>query len=163
VALDQLLGAFGISMDDLHANRSGRLGVAQVRQLRRSGLNNVGLALAAGAVLAAILFGVANKPLKPAQWITALVLFAAVLATGIAHYRRTHAAASVGIVERLSGIVQVISRGKSGFVLEVSGRTFRMPVRPWHIRSGAPYHVYVAPGVNIVVGMEPLAPEGESG
>ena len=152
---EDLLGAFGIGADDLAANRGGRLGPKQAHNLRRSGYNNVILAFVAGAVLFAIVAAVANKPIKPVQWITAGLLFAALLATGVYHFRRTHAAAVAGVVERISGVVQVISRGQSGVFLEVGGRSFRMPVRPWHVRSGTAYHVYVAPVVNQVVGMEP--------
>lgn len=154
---DKLLGAFGIGPEDLAANRSGRLGPAQARNLRKSGRNDVIAAIVAGLVLAAILYGVANKPLKAAQYIVALLLFGAALATGLYHYRRTHAAAAAGTVETLSGPVEVESRGKSGFFLSVGGRSFKMPIRPWHVTSGARYRVYVAPGVNLVVGMEPEA------
>ena len=159
---EKLSGAFGIGPDDIAANRAGRLGPRQAHNLKRSGYNNVILAFVAGGILLAILLGVANKPLKPAQWITAGLLFAALLATGVYHFRKTHAAAAAGVVERLSGVVEVISRGRSGFFLEVGGRSFRMPVRPWHVKSGNSYHVYVAPGVNQVVGMEPDAPAGVS-
>ncbi len=150
----ELLKAFGIGADDIARNREGRLGPAQARALRRSGINDVIAALVAGAVLAAILLFVANRPLKPAQWITASVLFGAALATALHHFRRTAAAAD-GVVEVLAGPVSVQSRGRNGWFLVVGGRSFRLPVRPWLITSDARYREYVVPRVGLIVGMEP--------
>jgi hypothetical protein len=153
-----VLHAFRINPDDLDLNRQGRLGPSQARNLRRSGYNNLAAALALGLGLGAILLWVVHKPLVPAQWIVASLLFAAGLAAGIVHFRKTRRAAAEGIVERLTGPVEVRSRGKAGWWLTVGGRSFRLPVRPWQLHNGATYHVYVAPGVNGIVGMEPAGP-----
>lgn len=152
---DELLRAFHLEAVDLDANRAGRLSNAQARQLRRSGWNNLLLTLVVGVILAAILAFVANKPLKPAQYITALILFGVTLAVGIFHFRKTHAAAAEGRVECLTGPVQVQSRGKQGFFLSVAGKSFKLPVRPWHVGNGAHYRVYIASRAELIVAMEP--------
>jgi hypothetical protein len=152
---DKLLSAFGIGAADLDANRAGRLGATQAQALRRSGWNNLLLTGVVGIILAAILAFVANKPLKPAQYITALVLFGATLAAGVYHFRKTHAAAAEGLVECLTGLAEVQSRGKSGFFLRIAGQSFKLPVRPWNVASGSAYRVYVAPRARLIVAMEP--------
>jgi hypothetical protein len=151
-----VLKAFGIGEDDLAANRAGTLGARQAAQLRKSGYMNLLAAFFAGAVLAAILAFIANKPLKPAQFITAGILFLCVLAVGINDVLKTGGAAKDGRVERLSGPITVSSRGKQGWFLVVGGRSFRVPVHVWKIENGAPYHVYFAPKANRVVSMEPM-------
>ncbi len=152
---DDLARALGITADDLDANRAGALGPRQRRQLVASGWRSVGAALLAGAALAAILLWVANKPLNAAQVTTASLLFLAALAAGLFDLRRTRGAAADGRVECTAGPVAVVSRGSNGWFLEVAGRAFRMPVRPWHVRNGAAYRVYVSARGNRVVGMEP--------
>ena len=148
-----LLEAFGLTQADIDANRAGRLSPLQRRQLAASGTRNLLAALAAGVILAAILAFVADRPLKPAQYITAGLLFLAVLAVGIHDFRRTRAAGAAG-VERLSGPVRVFSQGREGWQLSVANRTFRVPVRPWHIQNDAVYHVYFSPAANRIVAME---------
>jgi hypothetical protein len=152
---DDLLKAFHIGPEDLDANHAGKLGTRQAARLIRSGRNDVLAALVVGALLSAILYGVAAKPLKPVQWVLAGVLFLAALATGILHARRTRAAAADGRVECLAGPVGVESRGQQGWWLTVAGREFRLPVRPWNVKNERAYRVYVAPRVNLIVGMEP--------
>ena len=151
-----LLKAFGLGPEDLEANRAGRLSALQAKQLAASGTRNLIGALFGGVVLAAILAFVVNKPLKPAQWITALILFLALLAVGLHDFRKTRAAAGLG-VEEFRGPVGVESRGKDGFWLTVAGREFRMPVRPWHVQNGAGYRVYFSARANRVVAMEPAS------
>ena len=153
----ELVDAFKITEADVEANRAGKLGATQARHLRKSGLANLFGALVCGVILALILAFVVHKPLKPAQWITALILFLAVLAVGINDLRKTGAAAAAGTVEKLAGPIQVQSRGKQGFWLRVSGRDFRMPVHPWKLKNGEPYVVYFTPLGNRVVGMEPMS------
>jgi hypothetical protein len=150
-----LLAALGIDEADIEANRAGRLGPRQAKELRRSGARNLAAAFVGGAVLAAILFFVANRPLVPAQYITAGLLFAALLAVGVYDFVRTRRAASVGRVSVLSGPITVISRGTQGWHLRVADQEFRMPVRPWNLEPGAPYHVYFVDGGRRIVGMEP--------
>ncbi len=113
-------------------------------------------------ILAAILAFVADRPLKPAQYITAGVLFLAVFAVGVHDFRRTRRAGAAG-VEILSGPVHVFSRGSQGWHLSVEERQFRVPVRPWHIENGAFYHVYFSPGANRIVAMERAEDGGERG
>ena len=62
---------------------------------------------------------------------------------------------SRGRVECLAGPVRVQMRGKAGFYLGIAGRTFKLPVRPWHVQSDAHYRVYLAPRANVIVAMEP--------
>jgi len=123
----------------------------------RSGFRNFLGALLCGVVLAAILMFVVHKPLKPGQWITALVLFLAVLAVGIYDMMRTKAAAAAGTVETLTGPVKVHRQGKSGFRLIVAGQNYPVPVHFWHIQNGAPYRVYVVSRARRIVAMEPEA------
>jgi len=155
-----LLRAFGIEAGDLEANRAGGLGPRQQEQLRKSGLRNMAGAVAGVAVLAAILLLVADRPFKPVQFGVAGALGLVLLAVGAYDLRRTSAAASAGRVEVLTGPIHVISRGSSGWFLVVADEQFRMPVRPWHLRAGEAYHVYIAPGTRRVVAMEP---QGEAG
>lgn len=149
-----LLRTFGIGPDDLAANRAGRLGAGQARRLLRTGWLDIGAALVVGVVLLAILLFVADKPLRPAQWITALVLFLVTLAVALHFWRRVHAAVTDGRVERVTGPVTVESRGNQGWFLRVAEREFRLPVRPWRLEDGAAYHVYVTPVANRIVAME---------
>jgi hypothetical protein len=152
---DALIQAFGIGADDLDANRSGRLGARQSALLVRSGARNLLAALACGVILAAILAFVVHKPLKPGQWITALILFLIVLAVGLNDMMRTRGAAAEGKVDVLAGPVAVRSQGKAGWKLSVAGQTFPVPVHLWHIRNGAPYRVYVVRQARRIVAMEP--------
>lgn len=151
----ELLQAFHIGPEDLEANRSGALGERQKQLLARSGMMNLLGAFVIGLLLAAILYGVAKKPLVPVQWILALILFGAALAVGSFDFRRTRAAAAEGRVECLTAPVRTQSRGKAGWYLVVGGRSFKLPVRPWQVKNDARYHVYIAPRANRVVGMEP--------
>ena len=151
---DDLLRAFHISVQDLEANRVGRLGAAQQRNLLRSGNWNLAGAVLICLVLGAILYGVASKPLVPIQWILAVAMGAAVLATGFVYFRRTRAAVAEDRVECLVGPVRVGSRGRSGSYLSVSGQVFPLPVRLSYIQQGAAYQVYIAPGTRSIVAME---------
>lgn len=150
-----LLQAFGIDGADLQANRVGALGPRQAREIRRSGVRNLLAAFAGGVILALILFFVADRPLVPAQFITAGVLFAALLATGLFDFVRTRRAAAEGRVTMLRGPIQVQSRGTQGWHLDVAGESFRVPVQPWSLQSGEAYRVYVVDGARRIVGMEP--------
>lgn len=67
-----LLRRFRIGDQDLAANRLGRLGAAQGRKLLASGTWNVAGALLIGLLLVWILYGAADKPLVPVQWLLAL-------------------------------------------------------------------------------------------
>ena len=152
---EELLRVFHLGPEDLEANRSGTLSARQGRQLVQSGIRNVLASVVIGALLAAILYFIASKPLKPVQFIVAGILFAAALLVGIRDLRRTRAAAAAGRVECLTGPIEVQSRGRQGWHLVVAGRSFRLPVRPWHLKSGAAYRVYLARQANRIVAMEP--------
>jgi len=152
---DELLRVFNLGPTDLEANRAGRLSDMQAGRLRRSGWNNLLLTGVVGIVLAAILAFVANRPLKPAQYITALVLFGATAAVGVHYFRKTHAAARDGRVDCLMGPAQIQMRGKAGFFLAIAGKSFKLPVRPWHVANGVHYRAYIAPRANQIVAMEP--------
>jgi hypothetical protein len=152
---DELLHAFHIDAADLAANRSGILGSRQAQLLRRSAAGALAGAAAAGLGLAAILWLVADKPLAPVQWIVSGLLFAAIATVGIVYAGRLRAAVRAGRVDCISGIVRVRRRGRAGWFLDVDDRSFRLPVRFWHLPVEAPYRVYVAPRPNRVVAMEP--------
>jgi hypothetical protein len=150
-----LLTAFGITEADLQANRAGRLGPRQATSIRRSGARNLAAALAGGAILAAILAFVVDRPLVPAQYITAGLLFVAMLAVGVYDVVRTRRAAAAGVVEEVRGPVGVQSRGRQGWFLMVGQEEFRVPVQPWKLFPGASYRVYFARQARRVVAMEP--------
>jgi hypothetical protein len=156
---EELLQAFGVQSEDLEANRAGRLGPAQRRKLLSSGNSNLTGAFLIGLLLAGILYGVANKPLVPVQWILAIILFLIVLIVGIRYFAQTRAAIAEGRVESLVGPVHVQSRGRAGWYLNVAGQSFQLPVHLWHIQQDAPYRVYFVPRTRTVVAMEP-ATEG---
>jgi hypothetical protein len=155
----ELLRAFQIQPEDLEANRAGRLSVAQGRNLLRSGTSNLAGAFLIGLLLAAILYGVVNKPLVPAQWITAIILFVIVLIVGLRYFLQSRAAVAEGRVESLVGPVHVQSRGRAGWFLNVAGQSFQLPVRPWQIQRDASYRVYFVPSTRTVIAMEPAADE----
>ena len=151
----ELLRAFGIGPDDLAANRAGRLGTDQARLLRRSATRNLvgGGVICAGLLV--VLYLVADKPLRPVQWILAAILVAAALASAGVEFRRLRTAAEGATVECVTGLVQVRLRGRAGWYADVDQRSFKLPVAFWHLPVEAPYRVYVAPGVNRIVAMEP--------
>jgi len=152
---EELLRAFGIQPQDLEANRAGRLGEAQGRKLLSSGNGNLAGAFLIGLLLAGILYGLANKPLVPVQWILALFLFLIVLVVGFQYFRQTRAAVVEDRVEALFGPVHVQSRGRAGWTLMVSGQSFQLPVHPWQIRQDELYCVYFVPRTRTVVALEP--------
>lgn len=152
---EELIRAFGIQYEDLEANRLGRLGVTQERKLLRSGTGNLAGALLIGLLLAAILYGVVNKPLVPVQWILALLLFVIVLIVGLRYFLQARAAVAEGRVESLLGQVRAQSRGRAGWFLMVAGQSFQLPIHPWHIRGDALYHVYFVPRTRTIVALEP--------
>ena len=154
-ARDELLRAFHIGPQDLEANHAGALGPRQARRLMASGYWDLASALIIGVLLLAILQFVAQKPLKPVQWILSGALFLAALLVGIHYFRKVRAAVADGKVECLSGTVETQSHGQSGWHLDVAGRSFKLPVRPWHVKSGRAYRVYFSPRARLIVAMEP--------
>ncbi|MEZ4864245.1 MAG: hypothetical protein R3C14_23230 [Caldilineaceae bacterium] len=152
---DELLQAFRISAKDLAANRAGRLGTTQQRNLLWSGTVNVAVAWLLGFLLIAILYGVAARPLTPIQWLLGGGLLAAVLIIGIRYFRQTRTVVANDRVECIRGVIQVSRRSKA-FYANIAGRSFRLPIFPRHIRPGTEYRVYVVPQIESVVAVEPV-------
>ena len=150
-----LHAALHLAPSDLDANRGGELSQGQRQRLRRSGLWNVVGAVTVALLLAAILFAVAEKPLKPVQWGLAGLLAIGTLITGGVMMRRLRTDAMDGRVDCVAGPVRVFSQRRSGYFVEVGGETFRLPVHPGHVRNGARYRVYVTPAARRIVAMEP--------
>jgi hypothetical protein len=101
------------------------------------------------------MYFVAEKPLKPVQWIVFGLMAAAVVAVGAFQFVRLQAAGRAGTVQCLVGPIQVRLRGRAGWFLHVAGESFRLPIRPHHLPYQAPYRVYVAPAAKRIVAMEP--------
>ena len=152
---ENLMKVFKLQPEDLDANHAGRLSPRQADHLRASGRNNLLASFAIAFVLGAILIFVAHRPLKPVQPIVAGVIFLAGMAAGIYDFRRCRAAADAGIVETLTGPIQIRSRGKQGMHLRVQNRSFSLPIHFWHLQNGATYRVYVSPRANRIVAIEP--------
>jgi hypothetical protein len=152
---EELLRLFRLGPEDLEANRRGLLSQRQARYLVQSGVRNLLGALVIGLALAAILYGVASKPLAPIQWILAAALAGAALTVGYVDYRRTRLAAADPRVESLTGPARVQMRGREGWYLVIARRAYKLPVRPWNVKNDAAYRVYIAPKANRVVFLEP--------
>ena len=152
---EDLLQLLHLGPEDLEANRAGRLSPRQARAIAASGVRNLAGSLFFAALLAAILFLVANKPIVPAQWITATVLGGAVLVVGIVDFNRTRHAAADPQVAILTGPARAQMRGRAGWYLVIAGRSFRLPVRPWQMKNDAPYRAYVAAKADRIVALEP--------
>lgn len=129
-ARDGLLKAFHILSDDLEASRAGALGKRQAQRLMASGYWDLVSAAIIGLALLAILVFVAQKPLKPVQWILSGTLFLIALAVGIHYFKKVRAAVVEGRVESPAGTVETRSLGKSGWHLYVAGQSFRIAIRP---------------------------------
>lgn len=151
---EELLKAFGISVEDLAANRAGQLGVIQRRKLLWSGTVNVVAAFFLGFLLLVILYAVAERPLVPIQWILGGGMLVGVLSIGFYYFRQTRMAVAAGRVECVRGVIQVSRRSKA-FYANIAGRSFRLPIFPRYIRAGAEYRVYIVPQIASVVAVEP--------
>ena len=151
----ELLRVFKNTPRDIDANRDGRIGPDQARRLRRSVIGTTLTMVVVVAVFAAIIAFVAARPISPARWVLIAVVALAGLAVGVHRSAQLRRALRDGTVERLSGIVSVGMRGRAGWWLTVSGRSFHLPVRFWHVGPGLAYRVYVAALAQLVVAMEP--------
>ncbi len=152
---DELLRLLKISPEDLEANRAGILSQRQARYLVQSGRRNLLGGLVIALALAAILFGVATKPLAPVQWLLAGALAAAGLIVGYVGYNRTRLAAADPRVECLTGPAHAHMQGRAGWYLTIAGRSFKLPIQFWHLHNNAPYRVYVAPKADRIISLEP--------
>jgi hypothetical protein len=152
---EELLRRFHLGPEDLEANRRGMLSQRQVRYLVQSGVRNLLGSLVIGLALAAILYGVASKPLAPIQWILAAALAAAALTVGYIDYHRTRLAAADPRVECLAGPARVQMRSRAGWYLVIAGRSFKLPVRFWDLKNDERYRAYIAPKANRIVLLEP--------
>ena len=135
---EELLHHFHLGPEDLEANRRGLLSRRQARSLVQSGVRNLLGSLIIGLALAAILYSVASKPLAPIQWILAAAFAAAALTVGAIDYQRTRRAAADLHVECLRGPVRVNIRGRAGWYLVITGRSFKLPVRVWDVKTTSP-------------------------
>lgn len=152
---EELLRRFHLGPEDLEANQRGMLSQRQARYLLQSGIRNLLGSLVIGLALAAILYGIASKPLAPIQWILAAALAAAALVVGAIDEHRTRLAASEARVECLTGVVRIHMRGRAGWYLAIDGRSFTLPVHVWDVKSDAHYRVYIAPKAKRIVALEP--------
>lgn len=152
---EELLHRFHLGPEDLEANRRGMLSQRQARSLVQSGVRNLLGSLIIGLALAAILYGVASKPLAPIQWILAATLAAVALTVGAIDYQRTRRAAADPRVECLRGSVRVHMRGRAGWYLVIAGRSFTPPVHFWDVKNDAPYCAYIASKAKRIVALEP--------
>ena len=153
-----VMDAFHLAEHDLTANRIGRLSPAQSQRMLRSGMWNVVGAVFGGLALGGIVLAVAHKPLKPVQWIISVLLAGALVVTGLIINARLRRSVADGSVERHTGSVSLVRRGKAGFFINVNGRSFRLPVQPRVVQNGAPYMVYVMPAAKRIIAMEPMDP-----
>jgi hypothetical protein len=152
---EELIRVFHLGPEDLARNRAGRLGPNQVRRLRRAVWWNLGAAALIVLGLLAIFGLVAERPYGWTQYLVVSLMVAAGIALGFFTARSLRRAVAAGVVECRTGPVSVTMRGRSGMWLAVDGRSYQLPVRFWHVGSGRPYRVYVAPAANRIVAMEP--------
>ena len=152
---DELLKLFKLGIEDLEANRAGALSERQARYLNQNAIQNIILAVLIVGFLAAVLFGVATRPLAPVQWILTGILAAIVLAIGFSEVRKSRLAAADPHVECLSGPARIRARGRAGWFLVIAQRDFKLPAHHKNMRSDANYRVYIAPKANRIVAMEP--------
>src|SRR6188508_1581880 len=110
---------------------------------------------AIGLALAAMLYGIASKPLAPIQWILVAALAAAALVVGAIDERQTRRAASKARVECLTGTIRVQMRSRAGWYLLIDGQSFKLPVHIWDVKNDARYRVYIAPKARRIVALEP--------
>jgi hypothetical protein len=152
---DELLNVFHVGPEDLEANRAGRLGPAQVRLIRRGVWKNVVFAALLLAALLTIVFLAAERPFVWVQYLVVGLMVLGLAALTFAICRGLLRAAAAGVAECHSGPVKVVLAGRNGMFLWIGEDHWRLPVRFWHVATGAPYRVYVAPAARLIVAMEP--------
>ena len=153
----QLLQRWKIDEPDLAANRAGVLSEHQKDRLRSGGTVNLVLGIVLGAGVIALVLAVGTKPLKPVQYVLSTLAFVVCLFLGSFEFRRRRAAASAGVVECLTGPINVRMQGRAGWYLWVGGTSFKLPTQGWHLANGLAHHVYVAPKAKAIVGIEPAS------
>ncbi len=151
---EALLRDFGIELEDLVANRAGRLTARQSRMLRANGTRD----LLGGGVIALLLGLVllAAAPLAPVQVVLGSLLAFAGFALGVVRFVRYRAAAAAGRCMCLEGPIAVLVSGRAGARIVVSGRSFKLPIHAWRVQNGARYGIYFAPGIDRIVAIEPF-------
>jgi len=151
---EELLRAFRIGPEDLHANRMNRLGARQVQRMRRGVWWNLAGVVLLQAGLIAIFLLVARRPFVWFQYALVGALVVALAVLGYAVIRGLRRAIEAGVVRCCAGPVRVTSGGR-GWWLTVQGQRYRLPVAFWRVGRGRPYRVYVAPAAKLIVAMEP--------
>ena len=151
---DELLTAFGIGPEDLAANRAGRLGPRQRRDLERRIVARAGVTVVAIAPLLVLAY---IGPLWTKVAVVALVMLVAV-AVVVRVEQQIRAARQPGVVACLSGAVTpaLLFRQNAGWWLTVQGRSFRAPIDVTHIDEETGYQVYYLPAAHRIVAIEPL-------
>jgi hypothetical protein len=152
---NELLSAYHLEIEDLEANRAGTLSNRQAQYLKLGAIRSIILTIIIIAFLAAVLFGVATKPLVPIQWILTSILCAIVFAIGFQDVSKSRLAVADQRVECLLGPARIQSRGRAGWYLAIAHRDFKLPVHQRNMRSEANYRVYIAPKANCIVAIEP--------
>ena len=154
----ELLKLYHIGVEDLEANRAGKLSQRQAGYLRQNSIRSVILALVIVGVLVAVLFGVATKPLAPIQWILIAILSAIVFSIGYNDYSKLRLAAADLRVECLTGPTRIRRRGRAGWYLSIAYRDFKLPAHSRIMKSDAAYRVCIAPKApreSCIVALEP--------
>jgi len=148
---EALLRAFRVEPTDLEANRSGRLGPAQIERLRRSIWFNVLVVLPVQLVLVAFVLFAGPSAVGH---ILAGVLFALLTIAELSWARRIQRVISEGTVRCLRGKAALRRSIQSGTWLSVGGERNRLWARARYVVPGGEYRVYVAPEARLVVAME---------
>jgi hypothetical protein len=149
---EALLRAFRVETADLEANRSGRLGPAQIERLRRNVWINVLVVLPVQLLLVA--FVIVADP-SATGYILAGTLFAALTLAELNWARRIQRVIRAGTVRCLRGKATLRRSVHSGTWLSVGGERNRLWAGARHVVPGGEYRVYVVPQVRLVVAMEP--------
>jgi hypothetical protein len=149
---EQLLRAFRIGPADLEANRANRLGPGQIERLRRNVWLNVLVVLPFQVALLA--FVIIGHPATGA-YVVGGGLFVLLTLAELSWAWKVRRVISEGTVRGLRGKVRVHRRLQSGTWIAVGGERNRLWARPRYVLPGAEYRVYVAPGAQLVVAMEP--------
>jgi hypothetical protein len=162
---EPLFALLKIGQADIEANRDGRLGTGQMRNLR----SRARIAIAAGASLGTVLVaGALLSQANGGQWLVPALCGLAIcgMTIGGAISRRRELAVPV---RRLTGEVALtlVASGRAGSSLKLLvcsehcavPQSLRSTYKNWRAAlSERPYHVYVIGKAPTVVGIEPASP-----